>query len=324
MPEEYARKLAQTDIMVVQHLLPSLQERVLWPEKKRHIILAGMKGEEPRTNVKLRQLRDPVARGDIVLGNELHRSLELKVGDEVELMGRKFRVSKCHEERGNRDDVTAWVNLRDAQELLNKPGQINAILALQCNCPDSDLASIRRQVAKILPHTQVIERRSKALARAEARAEIRARGRHELAEARRSREQLRSERNLLVGVLVPIVLIACAVWIGMTAFGNVRERLGEIGILRAMGVRSVLIMVLFLGRALLMGCIGGVPGYLVGVAVGTRLGRMLDGSGAGFTEVFDLKMFLVSVVSACVLALAAGWLPALLAARQDPARILNG
>jgi ABC-type lipoprotein release transport system permease subunit len=51
---------------------------------------------------------------------------------------------------------------------------------------------------------------------------------------------------------------------------------------------------------------------------------MLDGSGAGFTEVFDLKMFLVSVVSACVLALAAGWLPALLAARQDPARILNG
>jgi hypothetical protein len=32
MPEEYAARLAATDIMVVQHLLPSLQQRITWTE----------------------------------------------------------------------------------------------------------------------------------------------------------------------------------------------------------------------------------------------------------------------------------------------------
>jgi len=323
MPEEYAGILAKTDIMVVQHLLPSLQQRLTWPETKRNIILVGTRGEEPRSNTNLKQLRDPVEVGTLVLGFELQQSLSLKVGDEVILMGRSFRVSKCHEARGSRDDITVWVNLSDAQAILNKPGKINAIMALQCNCPNSDLESIRQQVAQILPDTQVIERKSKALARAEARAEIRSRGHKALADEREHRERLRQERHMLATILVPLVLLACTIWIGITTFSNVRERRTEIGILRAFGLRSSKITSLFLFRALVMGMVGGPLGCIIGSLAGSRLGMLLDKTDALALPFIRPAVLLASLALACLLALLASWIPAVIATQQDPADILR-
>jgi ABC-type lipoprotein release transport system permease subunit len=259
----------------------------------------------------------------MVLGFELHRSLGFNVGDDVKLMGQTFKVIRCHESRGSRDDITVWINLADAQKLLDKPGRINAILALQCNCPNSDLASIRKQVAEILPQTQVIERKSKALARAEARAEIRSQGVKALDDERRHRLRLRDERNTFASVLVPIVLIACIIWIGITTFSNVRDRRTEIGILRVFGLRSAHITLLFLARAAIMGIVGGPIGCIVGSAAGAKLGMLLDSSEASAPQFVDAKVMLMSVVMACMLALIASWIPAVMAAQQDPADILR-
>ena len=64
----------------------------------------------------------------------LARSLGLKQGDRIELFGRAFRISQCNEERGNKDDISIWIDLSTAQEILRKPGRISAILALKCLC----------------------------------------------------------------------------------------------------------------------------------------------------------------------------------------------
>jgi hypothetical protein len=61
---------------------------------------------------------DPVAPGSIVLGYELHDSLGLKRGDRLTLLGREFTVGTCYAMRGNKDDITAWIHLAEAQELL--------------------------------------------------------------------------------------------------------------------------------------------------------------------------------------------------------------
>ena len=47
MPENYVTKLANSKIVTVRHLLPSLQQKIMWPEKKRKIILIGTRGEVP-------------------------------------------------------------------------------------------------------------------------------------------------------------------------------------------------------------------------------------------------------------------------------------
>mgnify|MGYP004057233043 CR=1 FL=1 len=171
MPEEYVSTLANSKIVTVNHLLPSLTRKLKWPEKERTVILIGIRSEVPIAHRDPKKpLIDPVKKGHIVLGHELHKPLGLSEGNTTTFMGREFIVGKCHAERGTKDDITVWMHLDECQELLDEKGRINAIKALECNCATLDrLGEIRREIAGILPGTKVIETESKALARAEAR-----------------------------------------------------------------------------------------------------------------------------------------------------------
>jgi len=327
MPEEYVTRLANSKIVTIRHLLPSLQQKVKWPEKKRTIILVGTRGEVPNVykNAK-KPLVEPVAPGNIVLGYELHLSLALAVGDSVTLFGREFTVSKCHGERGSKDDITAWINLAEAQELLDKKGLINAILALECVCVEADVAGVRDEISKVLPDTQVIERGSEALARAEARARVADKARAAIEQEKRTRAHLRNQRERFASILVPLVMTACALWMGLVALGNVRERRAEIGILRAMGLRSRQILTIFLSRAVLVGIVGGALGLSAGFLAGGRLAAALEHLPPG-TQALDVPLepglVVLAMVLAPVLALVASWLPAVIAAQQDPAEVLR-
>jgi ABC-type lipoprotein release transport system permease subunit len=327
MPEAFVEKLAQSKIVTIQHLLPSLQQRVLWPETKRTIILVGTRGEVPnRFSTPKQPLAQPVPAGHIVLGHELHTSLGLKVGDRLKLLGREFTVHQAHAARGSKDDITAWIPLAEAQALLNKPGRINAILALECNCAMADVAKVREEIGRILPETQVIERGSEALARAEARRRVEQEAADALQAAADQRGRLRAEREHLAAWLVPAVLLVCAAAVALLMLANVRERRGEIGILRAIGLRQSQVLALFLSKALLIGLAGGVAGWLAGFWIGHQAGSSLE-SGAGeripAVAVFEPRWLLLTVLLAPVLAALASWMPALLAARQDPAVTLQ-
>jgi ABC-type lipoprotein release transport system permease subunit len=182
------------------------------------------------------------------------------------------------------------------------------------------LESIRKQVAGILPGTRVIERRSKALARAEARAEIKARGQREIEEARARRSELRAERERLAAVMAPLAMLVCVIWIGIGAFMNVRGRRSEIGVLRAFGVKSSQVAALFLGRALLMGSAGALPGILLGGSAG---GLLEISAGSHFVWAAGRDAVLPALLAAFILPLIASWIPAVLAARQAPAEVLR-
>ena len=170
MPEEYATRLAKSRVATINHVLPSLQQKVKWPECERTVLLMGVRGEVYIQSKQQKPLLEPVAPGTMILGHELARNLALKAGDKTKLMGREFTVTKVNAERGNKDDITVWISLAEAQEMLGKPGLINGILALDCTCDTVDrLGRIRPEIARILPDTQLIEYASQALARAEAR-----------------------------------------------------------------------------------------------------------------------------------------------------------
>ncbi|MCH8828575.1 MAG: hypothetical protein IID45_03255, partial [Planctomycetes bacterium] len=178
MPESYVKKLADSKIMTVNHLLPMLMHRLEWdgPEHKQTILVIGTRGEVPlmhRDPKKPLQGGQKVTEGTLVLGYEVHKQQKLKKGDKVKLMGKDFTIGKLYDQRGNIDDSTIWMNLKEAQVVLGKQNLINAVLALECNCAAADrLGDIRKDIAKILPGTKVIESGSdKALARAEARSQ---------------------------------------------------------------------------------------------------------------------------------------------------------
>ncbi len=319
MPEQYATKLAGAGLMTINHLLPALEMSIRWPEQgERPIVLVGMRGEMPLARGEPQEpMMVPVPAGSAVIGDEIRRSLGLKVGDSITLLGREFAVSSCLPERGTRDDITIWIDLRQAQEMLGAPGRINSILALQCLCEGSDIASIRRDVGKLLPGVQVIELASKAVTRAEARERAAVAAETATEAERAHRARLRRDRESLMAWLLPLVTLGAAVWVGLLAFMNVRERTPEIGILRALGLRSRQIATLFLARAGLAGLVGALLGYGVGFAVGVISG------GVGTLAAFNPGLLGLVVMAAPLVAAVASLSPAVVAASRDPAAILR-
>ncbi|MBI3410526.1 MAG: FtsX-like permease family protein [Planctomycetes bacterium] len=328
MPEEYVARLSNSRLVTINHLLPTLQQKVEWPERAITIVLAGTRGEVPiAAQNKKKPIQEVVSKGKIILGFQLHRLLtrergkEVTSGDFVVLRGRTFVVHKLQSSRGDADDITAWIALEEAQEMLDKKGLINGMLALGCNCAAERLGQIRQEIAAVLPDTQVEEFETKATARAEARSRTAEQAKAAIERERKGRESLREEKEAFASILVPTVLAACAVWLGLMAFLNVLERRSEIGLLRALGLRSRQLLVLFLARAMLLGFTGAVIGYVAGKFVGTRLG---ENTGWSWSSPFEPPILLIAVlVGGPLISALACWLPALAAARQDPAIVLQ-
>jgi putative ABC transport system permease protein len=320
MPEDYVNRLAQSKIVTVNHLLPSVVKKLTWPEKNLPIILQGTRGEVPILHADPKKpLLDAVPPGKIVLGFQVQQRLKLQPEEQVTLLGRTFSFLKAHPERGTADDTTVWIHLAEAQALLGLQNLIHAILALECHCAGERLPAIRAEITGILPGTQVMERGPPALARTEARSRAEQNALQALKLEMASRAALRRQHEQFAAVLVPVVFAGCIVWIGFLALSNVRERRAEIGILRAIGCRSGQILAIFLGRAVLLGLTGAVLGGLSG----TLLGAQWSGGGAGPWLGLDPGLMGVAVVLALLLAVFGTWIPALWAARQDPATVLQ-
>lgn len=312
MPEEYAHRLAESKIVTINHLLPTIMKKLTWPETGLPIVLYGTRGEIPiQHRDPKKPLLDTVPKGTMIIGHHVSQKLGLKEGDETTLLGHKFFLGKVHGERGNIDDATVWINLTEAQELLGMQNLIHAIQALECHCAGDRISQIRVEIAGILPGTQVLERGPPALARAEARDQ-----------ARQSAEDASKRREAFAAVLAPLIWVGAAVWIGFLMLGNVRERRAEIGILRAIGFRSSQILLLFLGKAFLFGILGTLLGFVVGALAGASLGEMT----AGWESLQNPEVpihFVLALGLAVALSVFASWIPALSAARQDPALVLQ-
>ncbi|QDT97862.1 ABC transporter permease [Gimesia aquarii] len=324
MPEENVKVLAESKIVTVNHLLPMVAKKITWPEKKCDVILTGTRGEVPLLHRALKKpLQQLVPKGTMVMGYQIQKKLGLKPGDQTQLMGKNFKVTQCYPERGTADDSTVWINLEEAQELLGMQNLVNAILALECNCKAKDrVAQIRDEIGKILPGTQIIERGPPALARAEARNQAHASAVAAFKQEETNRLQMIKRHADFAAVLVPLVVLGCGAWIGFLSLENVRRRSTEIGVLRALGLRSVQVFGIFIIKAFVIGLVGALIGYFVGYGIGVTWGN-LPASVNPEEVLFSGRWLLLSLVFAPILASLSSWVPALLATRVDPATILQ-
>lgn len=344
MPQEYVDRLAKDPrLTAVTHLVATLQARLPW--EKRNVLVVGYLPETPQASSGEKSpMGLVVPKGKAVLGWELAGGR--KPGDTIELEGpggvRKYQVQKILPERGSKDDITIALHLSDAQDLLAKPGRINQIMALSCQCEGPRLATIRQQLADVLPGTRITEFNSLAVARAEQRALVEGQQKAIVASMRTNleqRQQLLAERRgvladlevsrarvariveLLAAVLTPLVVVTAAVWVGLQALGNVRQRRSEIGLLRAVGKGSGTIATLFLGKAVLLGALGAILGTAAGVTLAQWLGRaVLEIDPAGGPR---WELLAAALLGAPLLAALASYLPTLWAMTQDPAVALR-
>lgn len=326
MPEDYVAKLATSEVMTVRHLVPTLHQRLNWTEQgDLPVILLGARSEYPLTHRTAKApLVEAVEKGTMRIGHVLHEKLGINAGDSVTFLGKPFAVAQVNELRGNEDDITIWVHLEEAQTLLDRPDEINAIMALSCHCDDDSLEKIQNEICAILPDTQVLQLAVQSTARAKARNRASALTTETTEGQQTHQAALQHEREALAAWLVPLVMLGAILWVGFLMLGNVRTRRNEIGILRALGYRTPAILGLFMARALCMGLVGAFLGILAGFLVGGLWGQW-DGIPAETLGLlpFDRSLVIPVVIAAPVLACLASWLPAIIATRQDPADVLR-
>ena len=314
--EKQVQALASAEFESLNHLRPILRERITWPEKDREIVLVGVRGEvyikAPKWQKPIEEAIDPDAAH---VGHALARDLDIAEGDTLTLRNRRFRVAHVLPEAGGKEDISVRINLKTAQKMLDQSGRISAVLALTCNCADADPALVRAEARDVIPHIQVVNFTTRAAARRKARDAIGKGTQAELADIKDSRAALRSQVARFARILVGAVTAGTVVLLSVLTLNNARDRRPEVAMLRALGLRRKGILSLFVAKALVTGAAGGVLGCLVGAA----LSRLVAGTGATVSIGFAAVTCLVAAAVAVIASL----LPAVLAARQDPATILN-
>jgi len=334
MPQEYVNRLAADPrLTLVTHLVATLQAKIAWENRK--VLLVGYLPETPQAHAaEKKPMGQTIKPGTVVLGCEL--GVGRKAGETVRVLDRPFRIARCLPEQGSKEDISMAMNLQDAQTLLKRPGRINQIMALGCRCAGSSLADVRKQLEAVLPQTRITEFKSLASAREEQRALVEEKQTRIVGEMKRdlqerektlsdvaaSRNSVEQRLEKLALVVPPVVVLAAAVWVGLLSLANVRERRTEIGLLRALGKGSGLIAWLFLGKAVLLGLLGGLIGLAAGIWLGEALGVwVLDVSSGHFA--LPMEIWLCALLGAPAVAALASYLPMLVALTQDPAVVLR-
>jgi predicted lysophospholipase L1 biosynthesis ABC-type transport system permease subunit len=271
--------------------------------------------------------------GTVVLGHEL--GVGLKAGQTVEIGDREFTIAQVMPEFGGLQDVQILMDLHDTQEVLGTPGRINQIVALNCKCKGNRLSIIRKELEGVLPDTKVTEHKTRAEAREKQRDLVEETRAAELASAQanldrvienRDRQQasrVRQQQMLsrLIGITTPLVVLASAMFVGLMTWSNVRDRRPEIGVLRALGKNAWNIALLFLGKAFLLGVVGGTIGCVLGYVSAPVIGQTTMDIAADLFRVNGV-VIVATILGAPLVAVMASYLPTLSAVSQDPALVL--
>jgi putative ABC transport system permease protein len=308
MPEEYLDKLIRAELHTVSYLQPRLRWRIKWPETKWTVILVGSAENIATMNEAVGPpAYVSIPSGSVELGYEVHHALGYSTGQNVRIMGTDFVVRSCTAERGTKDDISIWFNLGDAQALLGKTGMINEILALPKESSWTNFSLVRTEIGAVLPDTRVIAYTEKMTALTAARSQTVSRSNTAIAvEAEAAAERYRA--MMVFGlVLVPVVFAVCLLWLVFQMLDSIRIRKNEIGVLYALGFCLPRIMLLFMLRAVVTGCVGGILGFVCSLATGP----------------FSGVLFGVAMVTACGITALATIVPLAYTAMTDPAEILN-
>jgi putative ABC transport system permease protein len=274
---------------------------------------------QPQTNIAEGRDLSGDARGEVVLGTTLAGQLKKSVGDRVDLpvkpadagrdfVSHPFTVVGILSPTGTAPDSLAYVSTADAQLLLT----------------DTLPPVIRDSVnlSQTAPGFTVYGKAGASLSQLDA---IATRINEQVLGVKATKPSIPVNGfRQFVGIFTAITTGAglLALLIGGLSVINtmimaVSERVHEIGLKKALGARTGDILSEYLLEAGLIGLIGGVVGYLLGVG----LTSLLNAAGsASNLELFAITPTLTfeTIGFAVVLGVLAGVLPALRASRLDP------
>ena len=243
----------------------------------------------------------------VVLGSKVRKELfenRNPLGQRIRVGGHRYRVIGVMESKGqvlgiDLDDAV-YIPTARAMDLFNRQGLMEINIKYRESAPVAEvLASLKR--------TLVSKHGSEDFT---------------LVTQEQMLEVLNSILNVLtfaVGALGGISLFVGAIGVLTIMTIAVNERVSEIGLLRALGAKKSLILLIFLGEAIILASIGGFAGLIIGAGGAQLLGILFTALPVQTPWTFVFIAELIAVL----IGLLAGVLPARKAANLDPVEALR-
>ena len=261
---------------------------------------------------------DPAARGEVVLGTSLVGEFNKKVGDTIDLpvrrkdantdfVNHRFQVAGIWNATNTAPDSGAYINRSDAQMLLKDPLPVAIRNAVETSQVANGI-TVYGPAAASAAQLDVIANQINQQVPG-----VRATRPTDTVNAFKSAGGIFTAMTTAAAVLA---LVVGGLSVVNTMIMSVTERQREIGLRKAVGAHTGHVLREFLTEATLMGLIGGVVGYVLGLGLTSLLDAARKASNF---ELFLVTptLTVIAIGFAVALGALAGVIPALRAARMD-------
>lgn len=242
--------------------------------------------------------QEPGQDNQALIGSKVAEKLGLKPGSSLVVNGSSLTVSGVLQETGEDEDGIVFVNLKTAQNLLNKKNSYSFV-ELTTVKDDVLAANVSKEISLLLPESRVTV----------------------VKEAGEARQELVDKFSKFSLVVSLVMILIAALIITTTMMASVNERTREIGILRAIGFRKSHITKIILIEAGVVSAVSAATGFLLGMATAAVIAPLF----ANFKLVITWNVVLAVAVLAgtTILGILASLYPASKAAKLDPAESLR-
>ena len=236
---------------------------------------------------------------EVLVGYGLKQSLKLKMNDIIKLNGSAMKVVGFLSETGTNDDLSAFIPLHIAQQIL-KTGNEVSIIDVGAYCADCPVEEIARQIMSVIPGVKAIPIK-------------------QAVEMRMTAVQQTTNYSLM---LASIVLIAGSAGVMNTMLSSVQERKREIGVFLSLGADDNYLYKMFIYESILVGVSGGVIGVLIGLLASLFGSPLLLGFAIEITDVplYIIPSVMLLSIFVCIIA---SLYPTWRATKIDPVQALK-
>ncbi len=230
------------------------------PPQNLEEITTGVEDVSPWWKVTGRWITDQNDTSSAMVGSKVAQNLGLSLGQsfKVSYAGGQNGTAEAKTrdltvvgivESGGSEDSQIFTNLPIAQDLSSRPGSVHSvqISALCVACPVEDIAAAIKEKIPYVEGTSI-----KQLTTVEA--------------------STLSKYQGMMGLITGITLIASTLGVFTTMTASVVERRREIGLMKSIGADNKSVASLFLTEAALIGLIGSIAGFAVGIVIAQFIG----------------------------------------------------
>lgn len=272
------------------------------------IFNTGIQTISPWWNVNGDWIEDPNDAVSSMVGTNVAKKLGLEVGDTFTIRYNENYEDVYNETTYNltvigivatdgHEDSQIFVNLQVAQDISARQDKVHTVqVSALCNaCPVDTFAS---EIMDAIPYV----------------------------ESRTVKQLVSAEMNILNKIssmmfLITIVgLLASALGVMTTMTTSIIERRKEIGLMKSVGAENKRIGALFISEATIIGIIGGILGYIIGISLAQIIGLSVFGTSINPR----LEILPIAIGISIGVSLLASALPVRTAVRVEPAIVLRG